>query len=183
LAIHPLDLIIGLVTEFGAIREGNCDKLRFVTHDSPFAHEKRILVAVTDAEVSAWSQTLTDDRVEAICIRDREWPPEETIDEAETGDGQTHSERQRKNRGGRGNFVFSELPQTEDGVSAEGIEPGYESSVATCFTMAKGRAEGAACFIWIASSGDGFRNVRFKFLVDFAMQPFIVKRVSQPGPD
>ena len=116
-------------------------------------------------------------------MRDGERTPQEGIEQTETRDGQTHAERQGENRSGGADFVFSELAQTEDGVSTEGIEPGYESSVAAGFAMAKGRAEGAACFIWIASCGDGFRDVGFKFLLDFAMQPFIVKRVSQPGPE
>lgn len=128
-------IVIGLVREFRAIGKGNCNQLRFIAHGSPFAHEQRIFVAVADAEIPTWPQSLADDCVEAICIGDGEWPSQESIDQAETSHGQTDGKSQRGSRGCGGDLIFSQLAQTENGVSSEGVEPRNQLDIATGFSM------------------------------------------------
>jgi hypothetical protein len=99
-------------------------------------------------------------------MRDGQRTPQECIKQPETRDGQAHSKRQRENRSGGSDFPFSELTETENRVSAEGIEPGDETCVAAGFTMAQRGTEGAAHFAGITSLGERFVEMRLQLFVD-----------------
>jgi len=71
LAIYAFDLVVGLEREFGEIGVRNGDEFRLIAHGRPFTREQRILVAVADAEVSAWAEALPNDRKQAIGMSDR----------------------------------------------------------------------------------------------------------------
>jgi hypothetical protein len=108
-------------------------------------------------------------------MSDRQWPPQKCIEQPETRDGQTHGKCQRENRSGGSDFAFSELTQTKNRISAEGIEPGDQTCVAAGFTMAQRRTEGAARFVGITSLRERFVEMRLQLLVDVVVELFDAK--------
>jgi hypothetical protein len=108
-------------------------------------------------------------------MRDGQWTPQKCVEQPETRYGQTPGKRQRENRSGGSDFVFSDLTQSKNRVSAEGIEPGDETCVAAGFTMAQRRTEGAARFVGITSLRERFVEMRLQLLVDVVVELFDAK--------
>jgi hypothetical protein len=144
---------------------------------------ERVFVAVADAEVAARIHALSRDDVKTFRMGYWKRAEEEGVDQAAGGGAGTESEGEGEDCGGGGDFIFAELPETEDGVGAKGIEPGKEFGVAAVFTMADLRAESAVGFLQVAAVGDGFCDVRFELFVEFAVEAIGAERIGDAGDE
>src|SRR5579859_619140 len=116
-------------------------------------------------------------------MRDGQRTPQECIKQPETRDGRAHGKRQRENRSGGSDFAFSELTETKNRVSAEGIEPSDETCVAAGFTMAQRGTEGAPHFAGITSLGERFVEMRLQLFVDLVGELLDAKQIHSPAPN
>ena len=104
-----------------------------------------------------------------IGIRHWQGPQKQGVKEAEGRGAGADGESERQDGCGGGDFVLLKLAQAEDGVGAEGIEPGEDAEVVALIEMAEWRAERLACFGGVAALVDGFLDVGLDLFVDVAV--------------
>jgi hypothetical protein len=87
--------------------------------------------------MSSGVYALAGDHVEAFGMSDRKRTKEKGVDEAEGGGAGAEGESEGEDGRRGGDFVFAELAEAEQSVSAEGVEPREEFDVAAGFAVAE----------------------------------------------
>ena len=149
---------------------GDRDQLGLALHGGAHQEERRMGPGIARGHFAIEIDALANSDVQTIGVSDGQRPQQHRIDEAEGRGAGADGESEREDGRGGSDLIFLELAPAENGVGAEGIEPGEDAEVVGVVELAQRGAERLAGFGGVTAMLDSFLDVGLEFVVDFAVQ-------------
>ena len=177
-----LHVVVGGPGDVRAVGVADGDEVGLVLDG--IAHElevRRGPVAVLD-RLAVEADHLAGEDVELAGIGDGQRAPEQGVDKTEGGDTGADAEGERKHSGRGRDLVAAELPPAETYIGEKRLKPSGSANAVARLALAQYRTEGAACFVGVASRGNGFFNVRLQLFLDLAIQALAAHGIRDTRP-